>query len=108
VKHPKLTYGLGIAAVLAGAGALAVHHDLAAAFHGYRFSEEEVVVLEKRLEEVEARKREIERQVKELNEDSLELEAAIRADQGHVRDGETVYNIAWPPAADTAGTTEVH
>lgn len=108
MTRSTIGYALAVVAAFALAAGIAWRHDLRAAYEGYRFSGNEVSVLETRKEQVEIQEAELRRQVKELHEDSLELEAAIRADQGHVRDGETVYHVEWPPADESKATTEAH
>ena len=100
MRWSKMLYGFGAAAALCGSAALAYHHDLLGVYGGYQYSEEEVRVLQERLQQVKARNMELQRQKHELREESLELEAAIRESKGHVREGETVYRIEWPPDGD--------
>jgi hypothetical protein len=106
MRWGKIVYGIGAVTAVGAAGGLAYHHDLVGVYRGYQYSQEEVQVLEDRLEQVEARNTELRREDKELQEDSLELEAAIRESKGHVREDETVYRIEWPPAGDAGKETE--
>jgi cell division protein FtsB len=76
--------------------AYAEYHDLPKLYTGYQESESDVTILEDRLEEVRISKEQLQTHVEELDENPLSVEAAVRENMGHVREGETVFRINLP------------
>ena len=71
----------------------AEYHDLPKLYTSHQESESDVTVLEQRLEDVKKNKEQLQTHVEELDENPLSVEAAVRENMGHVREGETVYRI---------------
>lgn len=96
----RLGYWAAVAACALLMVGIARYHGLTDLFKEYRYSENEVRVLESRLESLQDDAAHLERNVEGLHDDPLAMEAEIRRSKGFVRDGERIYRIQRP--ADSA------
>lgn len=65
-------------------------------YHSYVDSRETVGTLESRLESTERERATLQREIEDLDNDPLEMEAAIRESKRYVREGETVFRVELP------------
>ncbi len=93
-------YWLALLAVVVAVGLYVQRRDLGGQYRAYRASDENVRELGQRLEGMKSERESLEKTVKHLDDNPLELEAAIRRGKSLVREGETVYNVTLPD--DTA------
>ena len=95
-------YWIGLIILVGALLAYAEYHDLPRLYSSYQESENDVIVLEKRLEDVKVDKEQLQTHVDELelDENPLSVEAAVRENMGHVREGETIYRINLPANQD--------
>ncbi len=92
--------------VLAMTGMVAVyalHRDFVGLYHDYRQREAETQALRDRVRGAEAQARELAHKVERLDNDAVEMEAAIRRNKNLVREGETIYRVELPPEMDSGG-----
>jgi len=76
-----------------GLAVYAKFYDLPGLYDEYRYSEHEVEELISRLESLQTEEAVLSSKVLGLDTDPSEMEAAIRAKKGLVREGETVYRV---------------
>ena len=89
-------YWLALLAVLVAVGLYVQRRDLAGQYRAYRASDENVRELRLRLDGMESERQALQKTVQHLDDNPLELEAAIRRGKSLVREGETVYNVTLP------------
>lgn len=65
-------------------------------YHSYVDSRETVSSLEGRLEASESERAKLQSEIEHLDNDPLEMEAAIRGSKRYVREGETVFRVELP------------
>jgi cell division protein FtsB len=96
-------YWIGLLAIFAGLAFYASEKDLIGLYHGYEESESHLVELDEEIVSLEREKARLEQKIEGLDHDALVVETAIRMNTGHVREGETIYQVELPKDEGAAG-----
>ena len=91
-------YWIAVAAAALAVGAYAEHQNIAGLYQEYRYSQDEVRQLERRLSDLQADEEALKRHVEDLDNDPLAVEAEIRRSKGLVREDERIFRVELPPA----------
>ena len=92
-ENPKGWYWLALVLIAVLLVVYVQRRDFFGLFQDYRQSEEKVESMHGQLEVLQAEEAELKIRVENLNDDPLELEAAIRRSKSLVRDGETIFRV---------------
>lgn len=96
-KRGPIRYLLALGLAIVLALAYIAHRDLFGRYEEYQQGEAAVEAAQKKSQDLEEELRQLDERVKALNQNSLEMEAAIRRIKRLVRDGETVYRLEEAP-----------
>ena len=81
----------------------ALHRDFVGLYQDYREREAEIQALRDRVRGAETQAGNLAHKVEQLDNDAVEMEAAIRRNKNLVREGETIYRVELPPEIESAG-----
>lgn len=95
-ENPKGWYWLALVLMAVLLVVYVQRRDFYGLFEDYRQSEGQVESMQGQLDTLEAQEAELKIRVENLNDDPLELEAAIRRSKSLVRDGETIFRVELP------------
>lgn len=95
-ENPKGWYWLALVLMAVLLVVYVQRRDFYGLFEDYRQSEGQVESMQGQLDTLEAEEAKLKIRVENLNDDPLELEAAIRRSKSLVRDGETIYRVELP------------